>query len=294
MYYLLYELAFRDAAHLARENGRAAPIDPEWRGWRYDLDRFRVPLLGQRATMTEILGHAPSTPLDGPRVSGALIHSLYSKLLRKPRDILGGSSRRRELLGLNARLGLDRDTTIDQVVRDCEELKQAKKQSLVDDPWIAKQRRSLESIWDFETHLLSGLVTYELVAHPTHSAYSLLQKCVPFESEIDCDGSHLGLSENLRLDARTTHNLPMIIDLKTGKQSGANQIAIAGYALAWESVEQAPLDFGCVYYVDLSPASTLPSVVLDIFLISTALREAFIEKRNAAINRGPGAAAASP
>ena len=69
----------------------------------------------------------------------------------------------------------------------------------------------------------------------------------PWLAEYIVDGSVLGLSRRLRVDALAPF---LIVEVKYGGWRDDYPVALAGYALALESMLEAPVDYGVVVLVD--------------------------------------------
>src|SRR6266566_3540117 len=282
MYHLIFEVAFRDIAQGAREALDRTPINNSFRGWRYDQEEFRPPYDSPDVTISQILGLSDEGErADNPeRMSGDLIHSLYNRLVSVAEDFFNSRTRRDDLLKVRSHLQSVRDATIDTIVKDTSDVKEALGTGKIKAGWVDSQKKALGSVWDYESSLLAGLLDYEYTAYPGYARATLAARCLPFESEIECDGGLIHLSKNLRIDARMTHRGSMIIDVKTGTRNARNRLGVVAYALAWESRETTAIDIGCVYYVQTPAHRPTPLIECDVFPITTTLRQAFIEKRN--------------
>ncbi|MEM3372055.1 MAG: type I-A CRISPR-associated protein Cas4/Csa1 [Candidatus Korarchaeum sp.] len=90
--------------------------------------------------------------------------------------------------------------------------------------------------------------------YPFLNEESLVQLSFPFSTELVLDGSLLGLSKYLRVDAAWMFG-GIIFDIKTGWREEWHRVQVAGYALAFESFFERPIDIGCVVYVDEAAGS---------------------------------------
>ena len=97
-------------------------------------------------------------------------------------------------------------------------------------------------------------------------------------TEMVVDGSALGLSRYLRIDALMEGGI--VVELKYGSFRRDYALAVAGYALALESYLEVPIDFGLVIAVngDGTKLRMYP------IYVDNALRQEFIELRDEAID----------
>lgn len=106
---------------------------------------------------------------------------------------------------------------------------------------------------------------------------SLVYATVPVLSEFPIDGSLIGLSPALRIDALMPPH--MLMELKTRRPRHVFEITLAGYALAFESQYRTPIDHAILTYINIRWGREVyarPNVIP----ISQSLREEFIELRD--------------
>ena len=103
---------------------------------------------------------------------------------------------------------------------------------------------------------------------------------LPWLTEYRVDGSPLGLSRGLRVDA--LGEAGVVVEVKLGRPSWWHRLALAGYALALESYLEAPVDYGVVVGVqDLETGR--PRLLVEPVYLSPDLREEFLRARDEAI-----------
>lgn len=122
--------------------------------------------------------------------------------------------------------------------------------------------------------LLAQTTIYSMLHDNT--SYSMITPITEFR----IDGTPLGLSSRLRVDAVT--GMGVVVEFKYGgKGNGRHKIGLAGYALALESMVELPVDFGVLVYInDLdNPRLTMEPVYID-----ARLRRSFLENRDEAID----------
>ncbi len=104
---------------------------------------------------------------------------------------------------------------------------------------------------------------------------------LPWLVEHVVDGSPLGLSPSLRVDA--LGEAGVVVEVKLGsRRSRRHEVGLAGYALALEAAFEAPVDYGLIVYVN-SLESRTPRIRAEPVYLSADLREEFLEARDEAI-----------
>ena len=97
-------------------------------------------------------------------------------------------------------------------------------------------------------------------------------------SEYLVDGSMLGLSRRLRVDAMLDGSV--VVEVKLGRPQWWHRLAVAGYALALEADREAPVDYGVVVGVTVNHRVTLD---IEPVYVSPRLREEFLRARDDAL-----------
>ena len=112
---------------------------------------------------------------------------------------------------------------------------------------------------------------------------------IPWFTELRVDGTLIGLSDKLSIDALMN---PLIIaEIKSGLEKDFHKLSLAGYALAIESSLEIPVDYGVIIYVNSMPEN--PEIRYETYYISPDLRKEFIDARDDLIDlilsrRDPG------
>ncbi len=99
-------------------------------------------------------------------------------------------------------------------------------------------------------------------------------------TEHHVDGSMLGLSQNLRVDA---YGEGIVVEIKYGRYMDFQRLALAGYALALEAEYEAPVNYGLLVHVNGVPEGD-PSIRVRGYYIDTSMRQRFIESRDEVID----------
>ena len=138
--------------------------------------------------------------------------------------------------------------------------------------------------WVFRRLWGEGVRTYSaaLDSVRSRSRYltidSIVSAVVPVITEFPIDGSLIGLSRALRIDALLLPSL--LMEIKSRPPKHVFEIALAGYALAMESQYSMPVNYGLLTYVKVRPERKELLVRPKLVMISDQLREEFIEMRD--------------
>ncbi len=104
---------------------------------------------------------------------------------------------------------------------------------------------------------------------------------LPWFTEVRVDGSLIGLSSNLRVDALAEGGV--VVEVKYGSRREFYQVGLAGYALALESQLEVPVDYGILVYVN-GVQEGKPRISYEYVYIDGSLRHEFLEKRDEIID----------
>jgi len=127
---------------------------------------------------------------------------------------------------------------------------------------------------------IAYITYYTLMSDYVWSTYGVgHQPFLGWLSEVRVDGSLIGLSPNLRVDALVSGNL--IIDFKVGRKFENHELALAAYALALEANLEVPIDYGFIVYIAPNGRS---KVSVKAVYIDSDLRRDFIDARNEVID----------
>ncbi|GAB6158196.1 type I-A CRISPR-associated protein Cas4/Csa1 [Desulfotomaculum varum] len=137
--------------------------------------------------------------------------------------------------------------------------------------------KEAEIIVKFERQRLSSRIHDVLVKQPYIGEDSLVNIAVPVVVEQKLDGSFLGMSAHLSVDAYTFSE-PMILDLKFGEKKNFHRLQTTAYALAMEAIYEFPVNLGCLVYAKIKDDRLF--IEKDIHIIDEELRQWFIEERD--------------
>lgn len=104
---------------------------------------------------------------------------------------------------------------------------------------------------------------------------------MPWLTEFKVDGSQLGLSSTLSIDAIAEGGV--IVEIKYGKPMDFHKLSLAGYSMALEANLEIPFDYGMIIYVNGIPNSR-PRLTVKPVYISSSLRRWFLDERDEIID----------
>jgi len=107
---------------------------------------------------------------------------------------------------------------------------------------------------------------------------SIVAATVPVMAEFPIDGSLIGLSRALRVDALLPPSI--IVEIKTRRWRREFDLAVAGYALAMEANYEVPVDHGVLMMVHADPERREVIVRPKIVVVGDDLRADFIDERD--------------
>lgn len=137
-----------------------------------------------------------------------------------------------------------------------------------------------ESIKDWTTQLVK-YIAIQLIAEASWSSVGDgINPWLSWISEVRVDGSLLGLSKNLRVDALTGSNIA--VDFKFSKPYENHKLMVTAYAMALEANLEVPVDYGLIIYVN-GVGSSL-NIKVESLYISSYLRKDFIDSRDEVID----------
>ncbi|WP_003544840.1 type I-A CRISPR-associated protein Cas4/Csa1 [Desulfotomaculum nigrificans] len=137
--------------------------------------------------------------------------------------------------------------------------------------------KEADIIAKFERQRLAAKIHDVLVKQPYIGEDSLVNLAVPVVLEQKLDGSFLGMSSHLSVDAYTFSE-PMVMDLKFGEKRKFHRLQTTAYALAMEAVYEFPVNLGCIVYAKIKDDRLI--IEKDIHIIDDELRQWFVEERD--------------
>ena len=207
-----------------------------------------------------------SVPTTIHQAKGFIVHKLISSMFLKAKKLvyLGYEDLRDELVGF-----------AEESVK--KEIAEMRKNVELSDKDAKDLTEFCKRIARWEATRIESKVFEVKAKYPFLNEESLVQLSFPIATEIIVDGSLLGLSKYLRADAAWMLG-GIIFDVKLGRREEWHRIQVAGYALAFESVFERPVDIGCTIYV--SKIGKNIRIDRDFYIIGDYLRSSFLEKRD--------------
>jgi len=141
-----------------------------------------------------------------------------------------------------------------------------------------------KAYWIIDKLWLKAALTYSAQLETTLSRSKHLSRetivslTVPENAEFAIDGTLVGLTPTLRIDSLLPPGI--LVEIKTRPYKPVYELALAGYALAFESQYEVPVDHGVLLQVQIDEYSKAIRFYPRIVAISDGLRTEFIEKRD--------------
>ncbi len=237
------------------------PIDEELRGWNWDRPPLR-PRTYLGLSVSEVASYCPTkrdtwlrrvakVPSEGNETLkiGLLVHELIHETIKRVRKYLAVNENP---------LDVYRDV-VEEVVGATE---------------------IPECIKDWAIRLVKH-IAIQLIAEASWSSVGDgVNPWLSWISEVRVDGSLLGLSKNLRVDALTGSNI--VVDFKLSKPYENHKLMITAYAMALEANLEVPVDYGLIIYIN-GVGNSL-NIKAEPLYISSYLRKDFIDARDEVID----------
>ncbi len=277
MYYLDYveiKRLTKDLIPRSREN----PVDERLRGWNWSDSPLRpysasllLPVWDVACSICPTRRDAwirhkiikKSVPTTKQQAKGFIVHKLISSMFIKAKKLVYlGEKRLKEKL-------IDESK---EILR--KEIENMRKYVEINEKEIIN---FCEKIIEWQASRIESSVYETIAKYPFLNEESLVQMAFPIATEMIVDGSLIGLSKYLRMDAASIFS-GIIFDIKLGRKEEWHKIQVAGYALAFESFFERPIDIGCTVYVNHYRDNI--KIERDFYIIGDYLRSTFLEKRD--------------
>jgi len=274
---------FDDVVRLSRTFKRMpCEISDELRGWNWSEPPV-LPPYGVKLSISDISGgfcttgriaylryvlRVPERPPIRLTI-GAYIHDIYHEASRTAKALI--YERRSSITSSKFR---------DEFILGGRQVREflAKKYEVIREP----VRNSIfDSLWNYAANTYASALDRFKSRSPYMSIDGLATMTVPMTVEYPVDGSLVGLSRTLRIDAV----LPpaILVELKTRAVKHDHEVALAGYALAYESQYETPINYAVIVNLRFNRGWRDFKIYERIVLISDALRSEFLEKRDMAM-----------
>jgi len=257
---------------------RQRDIAPELRGWNWDKPPLSPIYDTIKLGVAEIANnYCPSnrdlylnrvmgikTPANRPMLEGGLLHDMLCRMIIAIKRVIyvHGVSCLKQLDAL------DRSDFLNVLDRA---------NGVLSSEDIGVIKAKMEVLWEYEHHSIYNRMQNVLAVQPHIGPDALVALALPVTVEQKLNGSFLGLSAHLSVDA-FVFSEPMVVDIKFGKKEKFHKLSVTGYALVMESLYEYPVNAGCIVY----PSFTGDRLTIDrdFCFIDDELRQWFVEERD--------------
>lgn len=275
---LVYGVFGRRLQEVLRAHGVREPrVSPKLRGWRYRERPVKPRSKGSLPLSAVASDFCPrgrdvylryvervELPPSPPALSGSIYHEVFAEAVtRAKRAIYEGVGER----------------FLEELLEQGEEVVEGLLERARGLPELQRVRSNALKLWRFEVCQIASAVGAVLARAPWVGADSLVAHALPLVVEHRLEGSKLGLSKQLSVDAFQALR-GLVMEMKTGRERGWHRLALAGYALALESSSGRPVDFGMVAYVRFPEGSPVPQVIRRVYPLGDGPRERFLRARD--------------
>ena len=245
-----------------RSYAEGYPVEPSLRGWSWQYPPVR-PRAFLGLSVYDVASYCPTRrdvwlrrvagvraqPSHAMRL-GLEVHEAISSVVRAVRRYLHSPDDVPRVYGVVGRLLRSRSSGCES--RECVKLVEGV-------GWLTYHTLVSEWLWS------------------TSSSY--LAPALLSLSEVRVDGTPLGLSGWLRVDAIPLSNV--VIDVKVGRRSENHELALSAYAMTLEASLEVPVDYGLLIYVNWNGG--LGVEVRGVY-VGPDLRRAFIDSRDEVVD----------
>ncbi|MFQ6009729.1 MAG: type I-A CRISPR-associated protein Cas4/Csa1 [Candidatus Aenigmatarchaeota archaeon] len=279
MYYVFGESVDTFLGHHLRK-AQVLDIPDELRGWNMEPlhDDVSLPIwivagkycpTSRDVYLRYVEGVKP--PPTAPLVEGRLYHEALAEIVPTAKEYVYRNGISSNFNLLNHMLGVGKRKILELVDGSRKDIQKAG----MSEEKIAMIKYNMLKLWNFESMQIAANVDLVMSKFPSINRDSLVAKAIPLAVEQKLDGSKIGLSSQLSIDALRVPQA-VIFDLKTGRSHSFHLLTTTGYALAYEAEHTEPVNIGCIVYPNFHPHLPIPSVKKKPHLITAELRKDFI------------------
>jgi len=256
-------------------------IDENLRGWSWNKPPLNVPYSDIFLSAWEFSSICPNyrdiyirrkynirTPPSIYQIIGFLVHKLVQKIfLLAKKEIFNGN-----ISNLYEKLNEHSENIINSTLKENPSFQKLKEKDQ------NKIRDLLKNITSFEIRRISTKVEEIKSNFPFLNTESLIFRSIPVNPELTVDGSLIGFSKILRVDAFGVYG-NIVYDIKFGRPSDRHKLQLAVYALSIEANFMIPINVGIIVYVSSNNQNSF-TINREIFIIDDYLRSRTIELRD--------------
>jgi len=271
-------------------------IDESLRGWNWHTPPVEPPTHAINLSVSEISYRYCTTMRDiylkrvlkiktnpsSPMLEGKLYHEIIKLVSLSAKKLIYG-----DLIKTGDELILK---LLNKAEEQVNELIQRIFKSLEEKDYLTLIKKRAIRLWNYIALQIASRYDLLISRYGVYSKDTIAQLSVMYIVERVIDGSRIGLSDKLVVDAFEPGNV--LIEFKTGKREDFHKLALAGYALALESETNIPTDYGVLIYIRMN-GELYPRIEAKPILIDEELRREFIDLRDQAMamilnERDPG------
>ncbi|MDI6720804.1 MAG: type I-A CRISPR-associated protein Cas4/Csa1 [Candidatus Aenigmarchaeota archaeon] len=209
-----------------------------------------------------------------PLLQGGLYHRILAEVVPLAKKYVYGSSINNEF-DILGHLMETRDAAIDRIF-ESQKIDVMKLLRVSD---INEIKDNMRKLWNYQAVQISASVNMVLSKFINIDADALVAKAIPINVEQRIDGSRIGLSKHLSVDALQVPQ-PIVIDIKTGKPQKFHELTVTGYAMAYEGEMRKSVDIGCIIYPQFLGSKSVPYIEKKLYIITDEMRQEFIKERD--------------
>lgn len=209
-----------------------------------------------------------------PLLAGGLYHKLISEIIQEAKRYIYNSG---------AKPGFDilphLSSIMENAINSIFEEEKGDVISLLRVSDISEIKDNMRKMWNYQAVQIAASVNMVLSKFTDIDPDALVSKAIPINVEQRLDGSRIGLSRRLSVDAMHVPHA-VIMDVKTGKPRQFHKLTVAGYAMAYESEFKQPVNIGCIIYPKFIEGKNVPYIEKKFYVIDDFARKEFVEERN--------------
>jgi len=286
---MVYGIFGRSFDDILRYHGYRSQPRVSWRlrGWRYRERPVRPAVSGFLSVSTVASDFCPTArdvylryvegfeaPPSAPMIRGTLYHgTMEAVVISAKRLVYSGIT---PDLDFGRALSDQAGAAIDELIAGERDLIE---RAGVGPEELEQVHQNMLKLWRLEACQISAAVASMLSSAPRINPDSLVAHAIPLTIEHRIDGSRVGLSRGLSIDAFQALR-PMIMEMKTGREQEFHRLTLAGYALAFESAFGRAVNFGMLAYVRFLEDRPVPYVMRRVYPIDDRLRLQFLHMRD--------------
>lgn len=266
-------------------NTRRVEVSEEMRGWRW-YDYPLQPAYSQQLGVSDITSGFCDTQRyvylkyveriwqkDNEELQkGALLHEIHAK---------ANEAAKRNILKTHWETGTITPETFHQAyLQDKQKIIQKAKAKYRLIPQ-SQLETAINTLWSRAAYNYTAALTRATaISKHLNTPDPLISLVAPITTEYPIDGTKLGLTQAIRADGYIPPGI--IIEIKTHPPLEANKYALAGYALAYESQHNTPINYGVFIHIEYNWQTAAITTHPKLTPITDELRQAFIEQRDQA------------